>query len=105
MSIGQHISSNADKTLDITIAASKGVTYGGAGTTGVSFAAAKTDAITFLSLEGPEILNACAIFGAIVALIGWLTNVYFQYRRDKRDEAHKAELLDIERQKLGLANE
>ncbi|WP_339617220.1 hypothetical protein [uncultured Gilvimarinus sp.] len=55
----------------------------GASTTGASAVAAKTQVMGFLSMEGPEILNACAILGAVVAVAGFGVSTYFQWRRDK----------------------
>ena|GEM_PF-5227990 len=83
MSLSEQLTRHTEERF---ISASKTATLTGAGASGASFAAGKPNLMSFLSMDGPEVLNACAMLGAVVAVLGFIVNVYFQWRRDRRHE-------------------
>lgn len=75
-----NLSSQADQ---IGASLSQKATLLGTGTSGASFAAAKAQTMGILSMEGPEVVNFCALAGVGIAFLGFLSSLYFQWRRDK----------------------
>lgn len=69
----------------IAIAVSNKTMITGAVTTGASLAADKTGFIALISTPGPEVVNLCAIIGAVVAIIGLGMNAYFKALRNARE--------------------
>lgn len=79
----------------IVISVSNRVTVGGGLTAVGGWAAEGTDSI--LSITGPEVLNACAIIGAVLAVLGFCTGLTFQILRHRREvREHKLRMARIQ---------
>jgi len=72
----------------IAIAVSNKTMITGAVTTGASLAAEKTGFLAVISTPGPEVVNLCAIIGAVVAIVGLVMNAYFKALRDARERRY-----------------
>lgn len=70
----------------VVIAASGKTTIIAGGTAAVSGTAEKTGLVEFMGSYGAEIASACAIGGLLLAAAGFAMSVWFQYRRDVREE-------------------
>ncbi len=70
----------------ITIGASQKITLAGGGTAAVVGGAEKAGFIQLLNGTGSlDVAGICALAGLILAILGFLTSFYFQWRRDRRE--------------------
>lgn len=67
------------------IAASSKTTIVGGSTAAVSGVAEKTGFVDLMGMYGTEIAAASAVGGLLLAFLGFLLTVYFNYRRDLRE--------------------
>lgn len=72
----------------VTIATSKNITVAGGGTAAVAGVAEKAGVVQFVTGTGSlDIAGMCALGGLVLAFLGFLTSLYFQWRRDRRETA------------------
>lgn len=72
----------------VTIGVSQKITLTGGGAAAVAGVAERTGAVQFVAGTGSDnIAVICAIGGLILAVAGYLTSFYFQWRRDRRETA------------------
>lgn len=81
MDLGQHIS---DHGTQLALGLTKGAAIGGVGTTAVANVAQQASVFSFLSMPGPEVVNACAMAGFAVGAIGVIANVAINWHFKKR---------------------
>lgn len=74
----------SDHAEQLALTVSTRTSVGGAATIGVTWVGEKTDAV--LSMTGPEVLNACAIVGAVATVLGGMGSLYFGWRRNRREQ-------------------
>lgn len=72
----------------VTIAMSKNITVAGGGAAAVAGVAEKAGVVQFVTGNGSlDIAGMCALGGLLLAFLGFLTSLYFQWRRDRRETA------------------
>lgn len=57
----------------------------GAATTGASVVAERSGIASMITATGPEIVNLCAMIGAVATVLGVIASIYFQILKHRRE--------------------